>query len=187
MATSGSFYSSLKIWDGDTYKLYTDWRFEWEIVSQDLDNLTSTIAWRVVTRQTFDAARTNPAGPGYKRGVRAGSSITINGAKFSTSSSVDVNNGYVVQSSQLVIPHNADGTKDFTATFAYKIGSDSVNCTGSHTFTLDPIPLNPLIYIKNSSSWKKGHCYVKSGGNWYKAKKIYYKTGGSWIETPLRG
>lgn len=44
-----------------------------------------------------------------------------------------------VASNSIVINHNADGTKSFTVSVRAAIFSTSVNCTGSQTFTLDPI------------------------------------------------
>lgn len=187
MASSGSFYSNLITYSGEGYTLYTDFRFDWEITSQNPTNLTSTIAWTVTTRQTFDSARQQPAGSGYQRGVRSGSAISVNGTSYSIASQINAYNGLKVQQGTTTITHNEDGTKSFTVTFAYKIGSSSVNCRGSQTFTLDPLALNPMIYYKVGGVQKKAYPLIKVGGAYKSVAEVYQKVGGVWKASAERG
>lgn len=180
MASSGSFNSKTMTWDSSGTTVTTYFRYSWEIKSQDSATNRSVISWKITTVQT-------PTGSGWKRTVKSGSSIVVNGNTVATTSDIGAYNSLVVQQGETTIYHEADGTKDFTVQFKYKIGSSSVNCDGTHTFTLDPIALNPMVNFKASGSWKSGYPYIKVGGSWKKATEVYVKVGGSWKTVSVRG
>lgn len=187
MASSGSFYSNTVTWSDTGYTLYTKWLFSWEIVSQSTNPLQSVISWRVTTRSSLNSDFSTHAPSGYERGVWAGSKVTINGQAYATTTKYTVSDGELVQQGQATIPHETDGTKTFSVTFAYKIGGNSVNCTGTSSFTLDAILLNPMIATRVSGTYKYGYPYIRVGGTYKQAIEVYQRVSGVYKAVSERG
>ena len=104
-------------------------QFSWKETGQNVASNTTTISWTL-----------KGAGGGnvwYKAGnfkvVIAGETV------FSSSTRIQLDNGTIVASGSYTFKHNADGTKQFTASVQAGIYTVAVNCTGSATFTLDTI------------------------------------------------
>lgn len=104
-------------------------QFSWKVTSQNVSSNTTTISWTL-----------KGAGGGnvwYKSGnfkvVIAGETV------FSSSTRIQLDDGTLVASGSYTFQHNADGTKQFTASAQAGIYTVAVNCTGSATFTLDAI------------------------------------------------
>lgn len=123
MSSSGSFKTSA--YDG-RYLL-----FSWEISSQNIANNTTTISW------TLSGAGT--ASVGY---YKAGNfKVVIDGKTvFNSSERINLYNGTVVKTGTYVFNHNSDGSKTFSASAQAGIYTMAANCTGSGSFTLNPIP-----------------------------------------------
>ena len=187
MASSGSFYSETMVYPGSGYTLYTKWLFSWEIVSQNASLLQTVISWKVTTRSSFHSDFSDAAGPGYKRTLTSGSKITVNGNAYSTPSTYTLANGDVAQQGQTTISHEADGTKTFSVSFGYKVGGNGVNCTGTSSFTLDALLLNPMIAYKANGSYKWGKPFIRVGGVYKKAIEFYKKDNGHWKTVSKRG
>lgn len=69
--------------------------------------------------------------------------LVINGSTvYSTDNSnrIQLKIGTVVKSGTVKIYHNSDGTKTFSASASAAVYSYSTNCSGSNTWTLNPIP-----------------------------------------------
>ena len=72
--------------------------------------------------------------------------VIINGTTvYSSSTRIDLYNGTHIADGTITIAHNSNGTKSFTASIEAGIYLYAVNCTGSATFTLDPIPRKATI------------------------------------------
>lgn len=166
MATSGSFNTETKTWSGDGYTIKTYFTFSWSLVSQSVENCTSTIYWTVTTVQT-------PTGSGYTRGVRGQSYTVVNGNTYTipgswSSAYYNVYNGFQTQSGTTIIPHDATtGKKSFSASVNYGVGYGGVNCSGSGSWALPDIPRNPMVWVYKdiTTGWVKGKPYVYTGTN----------------------
>lgn len=67
--------------------------------------------------------------------------VTINGTVvYNNSTRIKLYNGTKIASGTLTISHGADGKKSFTAAVEGAIYTNSINVTGSKSFTLDTIP-----------------------------------------------
>lgn len=128
MASSGNFYTSGYTTDsGDLVRL----KFSWTM-TQDLENNTSTISWKL-TGSRKNNAYVNAGG--FK--------VTIDGETVyskSTSYRIELYNGTLVASGTKTLTHNSDGTRTFEVYAEGGLYYYAVNCTGSETFTLDSIP-----------------------------------------------
>lgn len=123
MATTGTLNTSK--YDGRYLQL------KWT-ATQSVANNTSTVSW------TLSAVGGNASW--YKTGPVT---CKINGTTvYSSSSRVNMYTG-VIDSGTITISHNSNGTKSFSASISAAVYSTSTNCTGSATFTLDPIPRTP--------------------------------------------
>ena len=123
MALSGSVSTSK--YDGRYLKL------SWT-ATQSVANNTSTIKW------TLSAAGVNVNW--YSTGPVT---CTIDGSTvYSRSSRVDMYKGTIASGTK-TITHNNDGTRTFKVTIRAAIYYYDVNCTGSSTFTLNPIDRVP--------------------------------------------
>jgi hypothetical protein len=126
MASSGSFNSS-----GYANRHLT---FSWEISSQSIGNNTTTINWSLKGAGGDSTYY-------YTRNI----TLAIDGnVLYSFGGDADtyivLKNGTLVARGTHTITHTADGTKNFKALIQAGIYTWDVNCTGSQTFTLDPIP-----------------------------------------------
>ena len=121
MASSGSFNTSN--YEGRYLQ------FSWQETSQNVSSNTTSISWTL-----------KGAGGGnvwYKAG---NFKVVIEGETvFSSTTRIQLSNGTVVASGTYTFKHNADGTKQFTASVQAGIYAVAVNCSGSGTFTLDTI------------------------------------------------
>lgn len=178
MASSGSFNSNTITYNSDGTTITTYFTFSWNIVETYPESNQTKISWKVTTHQT-------PSG--YYRGVRAGSTTTVNGSTSATPSNKTVYNGDVVQKGTSTITHDSDGTKSFSANIKYKVGTSSVNVTGSGSFTLDPLARNTIVPVKVNGAWKNGKPFVKVNGTWKQASAVYVKVNGTWKESSARG
>jgi len=123
MARSGSFNTSA--YSGRYLK------FSWSISNQSIEDNTTTISWNL-----------KGAGGDSTSWYTSGNfKVVINGTTvYSSSTRIKLYNGTTVASGSTTIPHNADGTKTFSASAQAGIYYVAVNCTGSGSFTLDAIP-----------------------------------------------
>jgi len=98
--------------------------------SQSIPNNQSTISWTLTANGGSSSYYyTGPV------------TVTIDGRTVYSLSSSNRYAMYTgtVASGSTVLTHNTDGTKSFTASINAAIYSTSVNCTGSQSFTLNPI------------------------------------------------
>ncbi len=180
MALSGSLTTNSVTYSSTTLYLTLSWT-----ATQNTDNNTSTISWRLVST-------VSPSG--NHRGLRK-VVVNIDGSNAYTAvypydSMFQAYNGTQVASGTRTISHNDDGTKTFTIEVKVNVGysqEDYFNATGSKSFTLDQIPRNELAFVKISSGWKKGKVYVKTSSGWKEGKKVYVKTSTGWKESSLKG
>lgn len=127
MATSGSFNTNAGY--AERYL-----HFEWTRTSYSIANNTSTISWTL----------TGAGGAHYYTSRKF--KVVINGTQvYYSASDLHLYNGTEVASGTVVIPHDADGTKTFTASAECAMYYYSVNATGSGTWTLDAIPRQATI------------------------------------------
>lgn len=127
MAKSGSFNTGSYAASQVTRHLV----FSWEVISQSVENNSSTISWSLKGGGT--------SGYMYCGGFK----VVIDGETVyskSTDYRVQVYNTTVIASGTKVIAHNADGSRSFTASAEAGIYTYAVNKSGSGTFTLDTIP-----------------------------------------------
>lgn len=156
MALSGSFTTS--------YYKNLSMLFSWS-AKQSIDDNTSTITWSLKGYRTDGAIGYITCG-GFK--------VVIDGTTVyskSTDYRVDVYNGDVVASGKLDIKHGSDGEKSFSVSVEAAIYYYAVNCSGSDTFTLTPIPrASEIASAEDATLGNK--CSVK----WTpKSKNFYYK------------
>ena len=123
MASSGSFNTSA--YSGRYLQ------FSWNIKSQDIANNKTTISWTL-----------KGAGGNSQTWYKSGNfKVVINGSTvYSSAARIQLWSGTVVASGEAVIPHNSDGTKTFSASAEAGIYTVAVNCRGSGSWTLTPIP-----------------------------------------------
>ena len=127
MAKSGSFNTGSYSASGITRHLI----FSWEEASQSVADNTTTISWSLK----------GGGSSGYM--YCGGFKVVIDGETVyskDTDYRVQVYAGTVIASGTKVITHNADGTRNFTASAQAGIYTYAVNRSGSGTFTLDTIP-----------------------------------------------
>lgn len=168
MASSGSFTTSAC--EGRSLT------FSWSIQSQSVANNTTTISWSLKGSGSYS---------GYVMGGPF--TVVINGSTvYSSSNRIEVWAGNTttttIASGTTTIGHNADGTKSFSASVSAAIYSFSVNCSGSGSWALTPIPRasafgtisgntigsNMTVNInRNSSSFTHQLWYKLGNSKWY--------------------
>lgn len=134
MALSGSFNTTkYSTSSHGTLGLNVSWT-----ATQNIANNTSTIKWTVKSNGTMSSGYYVHAGP---------VTVTINGTKVlnTTSRFSMYGDGKYKKTGSITIAHNTDGTKSVSMSVRAAIYSASVNCTGSHTYTLDTINRYALI------------------------------------------
>ena len=105
--------------------------FSWSIKSQSIADNNTVISW------TLKGAG-NDAAIWY---VTSNVKLNINGATVYTNAGpIYLTSGYQVASGTTTISHNADGSKNFSAYVEAGIYYTAVNCTGSGSWDLTPIP-----------------------------------------------
>ena len=125
MATSGSFTTTS--YEGRSLT------FAWNRTNTNIANNTSTIAWSLTGSGSYT----------YGYVICGDIDVVINGTTVYNSSQndrVDVWSGTVVASGTATIPHNADGSKSFSASVNAAIFNYAQNCSGSGSWALDTIP-----------------------------------------------
>lgn len=127
MATSGSFNTS-----GYNGRYL---RFAWSVKSQNVANNTTTISWTLKGAGTISGDDASWYLAGNIKLVIDGETVYTRGKN----DRFELWNGTSVASGEKTITHNADGTRNFTASAQAGIYTFAVNCTGSKTFTLDDI------------------------------------------------
>ena len=105
-------------------------QFSWKETSQNVASNTTTISWTL-----------KGAGKGKVQWYNAGNfKVTIAGETvYSSATRIQLHEGTLVASGNYTFKHNADGTKQFSASAQAGIYTVAVNCTGNGTFTLDTI------------------------------------------------
>jgi hypothetical protein len=154
VAKSDSFRTSgWRSSSGDVASLLFSWT-----AKQSVEANTSTISWTLQGHKTEDV--------GF---VKAGGfTVVIDGETVyskSTDYRIELRNGTVIASGTKTITHKPDGSRTFTVYVEGGIYYFAVNCSGTHTFTLDTIPRassiactpaeiesNPTITISRASS-----------------------------------
>lgn len=128
MASSGSFNTS-----GYDGRYLT---FSWSIKSQDVSTNKTVINWSL--KGNGDAQYSWYESGNFK--------VVINGSTvYSSADRIKLYKGTVVASGTATISHNNDGTKSFSASAEAGIYSWAVNCSGSGSWTLTPIPRYPTV------------------------------------------
>lgn len=125
MALSGSIVTNAWSADDGTTRTYT---LSWTAKQSVADN-KSTITWTLKSSGSY-------SGNVAERTLTA----VINGTTvYSKTDRVMRGVNVTIASGNVVIPHNSDGSKSFTASVSAAVYYSTVNCTGSKTFTLDKI------------------------------------------------
>lgn len=147
MATSGSFNTNSTSWYGDGYTLTTYVNVAWTRTDYSIANNTSTISVTATIKSNL--------GSGYRRGwyTKELSVSGATGSPWTDTTYYNVGGESVIYSkTDIVVPHNNDGTKDITIEFKVRVGqNNSWTCTGSGTFTLDTIPRSSSFALTSSS------------------------------------
>lgn len=107
--------------------------FSWSVTSQSIENNRTTISWSLKGAGTGEA--------GYYYAGNFG--VSIDGTWVYLTGQNDrikLWNGTAVASGTYTFNHNNDGTRSFAVTVQAGIYTYAVNCKGSTTFTIDPIP-----------------------------------------------
>lgn len=107
--------------------------------TQSIENNTSTISWKL-------QALSGQAGWYAERDVKV---VIAGNTVFSKTDFVQRYAG-TVKTGTLVVPHNADGTKNFSASVSVAVYYSTVNETGSKNFTLDTIPRTSTVSVAAS-------------------------------------
>lgn len=151
MAVSGSYNTNTIAGSSTTGGL----TFSWSRTSFSVENNTSTISWTLKGRITKGV---------WIKGQNFNQ--TVNGVNYSKSENIELRQGTLVLSGTLVIPHDTNGNKTFSANTVadiYYYGTG--NTTGSGTWALDSIPrastiktFNPFT-IGNNISWEVDRKY----------------------------
>ena len=128
MANGGSFKTTA--YDG-RYLLFT-----WDIVSQSIENNTTTISYSLKGAGTGNSAVWYMAGA-FKLKVN-GTTVYSSGTGWNDR--IQLYDGTVLHTGTMTINHNSDGTKSFTAYAEGAIYNFDVNCSGSGSWALDAIP-----------------------------------------------
>ena len=126
MATSGSFQTNHRVSGG--YNTYAT--FNWWVNSQNVTENYTDIGWNLVG----GTASSNQFIHVY------GISVTINGVNMGASWSGNMYNGTVMASGTARIYHNADGSKNFSASAGLSMYSSSSWYSGSGSWNLNTIP-----------------------------------------------
>ena len=117
----------------------------WSQVSQSIADNTTTISW------SLEGAGYASFSYCYARNF----TVVINGTTVyyaqGGSSEVKLYNGTVVASGTLVISHDSDGNKSFSASVAAGIYDWSPTCTGSGMFYLNKIPRLSSLSVSNGT------------------------------------
>lgn len=111
-------------------------RFDWEIVSQSIVDNTTTISYSLKGAGTGITAIWYMAGA-FKLKIN-GTTVYSSGTGWNDR--IQLYDGTVLHTGTLTINHNSDGTKSFTAYAEGAIYNFDVNCSGSGSWDLDPIP-----------------------------------------------
>lgn len=126
MATQGSFNTTAY----GSYNRYLT--FSWKLKTQSTENNYSVITWEL--KGAGGSSTTN-----YY--YSAPFKVVINGkTEYESSTRIQLKNGTLVASGEVVISHNTDGKKTFTASAQGAIYSYSINSTGSGSWELTQIP-----------------------------------------------
>lgn len=107
--------------------------------TQSIENNTSTISWKL-------QALSGQANWYAERDVKV---VIAGNTVFSKTDFVKRYAG-TVKTGTLVVPHNADGTKDFSASVSVAVYYSTINETGSKNFTLDTIPRTSTVSVAAS-------------------------------------
>lgn len=104
--------------------------FSWSLASQDVETNSSVITWSL-----------KGAGNATASYYESGSfKVVINGATvYQSNTRIKLYNGTIVSSGSFTVNHNVDGTKSFTAQVQAAIYYNSVNVSGSDSWTLPTI------------------------------------------------
>lgn len=107
--------------------------FNWEIYNQDIENNKTTINWSITGGKVNDSV-SGWLGAGNFKVVIDGETV------YSSSTRIELSVGTRVASGSKTLTHNTDGTKTFTAYVEAGIYYYTVNCSGSGSWSIEPIP-----------------------------------------------
>lgn len=130
MATSGSKTVKVTNWDSLV--------FSWTAQSQDINNNTTLINWKLQLVSTTYGAINSITTKSW--------SVTVNGTNYSGTNTIGIGNNTTktLASGRTTIAHNADGTKTFSYSFSQQFNIDFNGWIGtisdSSSATLDTIP-----------------------------------------------
>lgn len=162
MATSGSFNTTS--YDGRYYTL--SWK-----ATQSIENNTSTIAWTL----TANGGNSGWYAERTVKVVIAGETV------YSKTDRVTRYKGTVAIGSKTV-SHDTYGEKSFTASVQAAVYTSSVNCTGSGSFDLDPIPRKSSLSL-SASEIEMGKAVTltieKVSSNF--TDNLWYDIGNGWV------
>lgn len=133
MATSGSFNTSSY---EDRYLTLS-----WTATSQSVQNNSTVVHW--VLKGAGGGSTWYMAGP-----VK----VVIDGATvYNSSTRIQLGSSTKVAEGNITLKHKTDGTKSFTAKVAAAVYTYAVNCSGSSSFTLNPIPRKSTLTASNGT------------------------------------
>ena len=176
---------------------YNTLRFSWSRSSYSIVDNTSTISWNLLLISGSYGAISSSASKSW--------SVTVNGTNYNGTTTVGIGNNTTktLASGSTTIPHNADGTKNFSYSFSQTFGitfsgSYVGTVNGSSSETLDSIPRkaeityapdftdedtptvsfnNPAgssVTLKACISWTGGDDIAYRSLSWYEATNGYY-------------
>lgn len=122
-------------------------------------------------------------------------SLLVNDTTYSGTTAYNFRNGNsftLKGNTDIVIPHNADGTKTikvrgYISDTGTTLGSWYIPDSSGANFALTTIARNPLLGLKKSGAWLWGKVRIKISGIWRNAKKIFVKKSGVWVEDSKKG
>ena len=172
MATSGGFSTSKynsKKW------LY----FYWTRTDYDVAANTSTIYWSLSGRGS-DTTTYHKAG-NFK--------VVIDGKTvYSSSNRIELYDGTVVADGVVTLQHNSDGTRSFSASAEAGIYEVAVNCKGSSSWSLEPIPRAAELMAVDSFTEDENPLltYYNSAGDAVDSLQICITLDGTTADIPYR-
>ena len=148
-------------------EIVTKFRLDWS-ATQDPATNTSTITWALTTEQS-------PTGSGYKRTVYK-RYVKVGTQTYNLSSALQVSNGTGVLSGTTVIQHDSNGQKTITISAGVAVADSSYNCTGSKSFTLNPISRASTITCASPQTMGDTASVTVTQNNANFSHILYYKT-----------
>jgi len=156
MASSGSITGS---WSGGSMRL----RCDWEVISQDASNLTSTVQVQYIAQRRYTNTTTNKTNAPWTQNVGG---VASSGNKTFNISSTTVNTDYVYRTDTVTVQHASDGTANITISGTINLSGTSAG-TGSFSGTAElpriattPPTVNSLTVSDTTSAYSTVGQYV---------------------------